>query len=291
MTNAQASGARATSDSGPAPSRAKQAERADQADRADEVGVEMVGRVAVVEVRRQPHNFTDVRLLTQLADTVERLEAERSCGAVVLASGARSFSAGADFASGGLGDDPDEGFRGATRRFYDQALRLFRAGLPMVAAVHGPAVGAGVGLALACDLRVTCPEAWMAASFVRLGIHPGFGISVTLPELVGPARAADLLLTGRRVGGEEAVRLGLADRCVPRESVRDEAVRLAAEIAGGAPLAVRSVRATLRGGLADRVATALEHELDEQARLRETADAAEGVAATAERREPRFQGA
>lgn len=261
-----------------------------------DLGVSHEGSVAVVELRRPPHNFTDVALLTDLADTLHGLADDGRSRAVVLCAQGRSFSAGANFAAGGVGepgaaDGDRHGFGDPTRRFYAQAVRIFEAPLPMVAALHGPAVGAGAGLALACDLRVGCPQAWIGTTFVRLGLHPGFGISVTLPELVGPARAADLLLTGRRVYGEEAYRLGLLDRLVDDvEAVRPAAVDLAAEIAAAAPLAVRATRATLRAGLADRVRAATEHELAEQSRLSGTEDAAEGIRASLERREPRFQG-
>jgi len=229
-------------------------------------------------------------VLGELADAVEDVDGDDGCRALVLAAEGRSFCAGANFAGGGEGVEAG-GFRPNARRFYDQALRLFAASTPMVAAVHGAAVGGGLGLALVADVRVTCPEARLTVNFVQLGIHPGFGTSVTLPELVGPARAADLFLTGRRVGGEEAVRLGLADRCVPQAEVRDTALALAGEIAGAAPLAVHAVRRTLRAGLVERVRTALEHELDEQARLVETEDAREGIAAAFERRTPTFRGA
>jgi enoyl-CoA hydratase/carnithine racemase len=255
-----------------------------------DVGVDITDdRVAVIEIRRPPHNYTDVELIREIADHLDRLESSGEARAVVLCSEGRSFSAGANFAGGGVGGD-GASFGSGTRRFYDQALRLFDAALPIVAAVHGPAVGAGLGLALACDLRVTCPEAWFGATFVRLGIHAGFGISVTLPELLGPARAADLLLTGRRVKGDEAVELGLANRCVPQEEVREAAIALATEIATAAPMAVVATKKTLRAGLADRVRAQLDHELAEQARLSATDDGAEGIKASLERRAPVFTG-
>jgi enoyl-CoA hydratase/carnithine racemase len=181
-------------------------------------------------------------------------------------------------------------FREVVSRFYAQAERVFAIAKPMVAAVHGPAVGAGLGLALACDLRVTCSDAFFAGNFVRLGIHPGFALTITLPELIGPGRASDLLLTGRRVSGEEAVEIGLAERFVPGDKVRDAAIELAHEIAEAAPLAVTATRATLRAGLADRVKAALERELEEQARLMETTDAGEGISAMLARRPPNFRG-
>ena len=258
-----------------------------------DVAVERVDHVGVVELRRPPHNFVDPAVLGDLADAVDALDGDPACRAIVVAADGKSFCAGANFAAAAdaeasSGDVPD--FRTGARRFYDQALRLFAATTPMVAAVHGPAVGGGLGLALVADLRVTCPEARFAANFVKLGIHPGFGSTVTLPELVGPARAADLFLTGRRVGGEEALRLGLADRCVVRAGVRDAALELAGEVAGAAPLAVAAVRATLRRGLVERVRAALEHELEEQARLVATDDAREGMAAVFGRRDPIFRG-
>jgi len=259
------------------------------------VATERHDHVTLVELRRPPHNFVDHEMLAAVADAVEAADADPACRAVVVAAAGTAFCAGVNFGAAAAEGDGGPGaagaaFRGAAERFYEQATRLFRVSVPLVAAVHGAAVGGGLGLALACDLRVACPEARLAANFVRLGIHPGFGLSVTLPELVGPSRAADLLLTGRRVGGEEARSMGLVDRCVARDDVRAEALRLAAEIAAAAPLAVVAVRATLRRGLADRVEAALTRELDEQARLAATDDAREGIEAVFGRREPAFRG-
>ena len=176
-----------------------------------------------------------------------------------------------------------------TEDLYAAAVRLFRTRKPIIAAVQGAAIGGGLGLALAADFRVAAPEARFSANFARLGFHQGFGLSVTLPRLVGEQAAAELLYTGRRVGGEEAVALGLADRLASLETVRDAALGFAEEIAGSAPLAVESIRATLRGDLADRVAAATVHEAAEQARLRATADFAEGTRAMIERRPPAFR--
>lgn len=250
------------------------------------VAATLDGRIGLVELRNPPHNFVDGPLLDGVADALE--ETAAGCRAIVLAAEGRSFCAGANFTTGG--DAPAGGFRELVARIYANAERIFSVPVPVVAAVHGPAVGAGVGLALACDLRVTCPQAHFGANFVRLGIHPGFGITVTLPELVGPGAAADLLLTGRRVGGEEAVRMGLADRCVPASEVRASALALATEIAEAAPLAVTATRATLRRGLVERVREAMERELEEQTRLIATADAAEGIAAMLGKRKPEFEG-
>lgn len=236
--------------------------------------------VALLEISRPPYNHVSVDMLRTLADTLERLDADPGVRCTVLAAEGRVFCAGADF-SGGASDP------GA---LYAQAMRLFRIAKPMVAAVHGAAVGAGLGLAVAADFRVTCAEARFSANFNRLGFHPGFGLSVTLPRLVGPQQASLLLYTGRRIGGEEALRIGLADQLVAEADVRASALALAAEIAQSAPLAVTSTRATLRQGLADEVARVNAHEREVQQLHYATADFREGVRAMAERRPPQFEG-
>jgi enoyl-CoA hydratase/carnithine racemase len=247
-----------------------------------DVSVERAGDVAVAELRRPPHNFFDHGLIAELAGALEELDRDPGCRAVVLASEGRSFCAGADFS--GASGSVDGG------SLYREALRLFAVPIPVVAAVHGPAIGGGLGLALVADFRVTCPEARFSANFTQLGFHPGFALTVTLPELVGRQAARDLFFSGRRVGGEEATRLGLADECVEQAAVRDRAVERARGIAASAPLAVRAVKATLDRGRLDRLREATDHELSEQARLLATDDAKEGIQASIERRPPTFSG-
>ena len=169
-------------------------------------------------------------------------------------------------------------------------FRSFRCKKPIVAAVHGAAIGGGLGLAVSADFRVTCPEARFSANFTKLGFHPGFGLTVTLPELIGKNNAELMFYTSRRVTGEDAYKMGLANECVPQDQVRTAAMKLAAEIAECAPLGLLSTRATMRAGLADRVMAATEHELAEQTRLRATEDFKEGVKATEERRFANFKG-
>jgi enoyl-CoA hydratase/carnithine racemase len=252
----------------------------------DDVAVEVGDdHVATVEIRRPPNNFFDADLICGLADALEGLAAgdRGDVRAVVLCSAGRHFCAGANFGAGGRGEND-------AARLYREAVRLFRQPLPVVAAVQGAAVGGGLGLALAADFRVASPEARFTANFALLGFHQGFGLSVTLPRVVGVQAATALLTTGRRVGGEEALRLGLADSLAPAEGLRDEARSLAAEMAAAAPLAVRAIRATLRAGLADEVAAAVDHERAEQERLMRTADFREGLSAVAERRPGHFTG-
>lgn len=262
----------------------------------DAIGVQLEDFVATVEIRRGPHNYFDRAMIREIADVFEALDDDPACRAIVLAADGKSFCAGARLGSGGNRSEnaPSTGsgggqesssetaFRRDSGGLYREAIRLFRARTPVVAAVHGAAIGGGLGLALVADFRVTCPEARFAANFAQLGFHPGFGLSVTLPELVGRSQAMRLALTGCRIKGEEALAIGLADRLVSLDEVRATALEMAREIAASAPLAVESIRATLRRGLADRVQEILEHELTEQERLIQTQDAKEGIRATAE---------
>jgi enoyl-CoA hydratase/carnithine racemase len=256
------------------------------------IGVETHGNVGLIELQEPPHNFLQVAQVKAVADALEDFEAQPTIGSVVLAAQGRSFCAGANFGgSSSDGDTPaDRGTGGSPEELYAQAARLCAAAVPVVAAVQGPAIGGGLGLAMTASMRVTCPEARFSANFVRLGIHQGFGLSVTLPELIGPSKAALVLLSGRRFKGEEATELGMADVCVPLEQVRETAFELANEIALGAPLAIRAINRTLRDGLADRVRAATKHEAAEQARLFQTDDAREGLASVSERRPGRFTG-
>jgi enoyl-CoA hydratase/carnithine racemase len=243
-------------------------------------------RVGTAEIARPPDNFFDVDLIASLADAYAWLD-EQAARVIVLCSEGKHFCAGADFA--GRAERARPGAGGA-RNLYVEAVRLFRAQLPVVAAVQGAAVGGGLGLACSADFRVASPRARFWANFARLGLHHGFGLTVTLPGIVGQQRALEMLYTGRRVGGEEAARIGLADRLADRLELRAAAYELAAEVAASGPLAVRSIRATMRGGLADRIREATDHEVAEQEQLQRTADFAEGVRASAERRAPRFEG-
>jgi 2-(1,2-epoxy-1,2-dihydrophenyl)acetyl-CoA isomerase len=249
--------------------------------------------VATAELHRPPDNYFDLTLIRSLADAYQALDTDPRCRAIVLCAEGKHFCAGANLGGGsggsggsgtgdGLGDGP-----GA---LYREAIRLFEAGKPVVAAVHGAAIGGGLGLACSADFRVGCPEARFAANFARLGFHHGFGLTVTLPAIVGQQQSMILLYTGRRIGGEQAADMGLCDLLVPAGRVRAEAHALAAEIAASGPLAVQSIRATMRGDLAGQIRAATDREAAEQGRLLGTADFREGVRAMSERRPPRFEG-
>jgi 2-(1,2-epoxy-1,2-dihydrophenyl)acetyl-CoA isomerase len=237
--------------------------------------------VALAEIQRPPDNYFDRALIASLADALEALDAADGCRVALLCSAGKHFCAGANFRQRTL--DTEGG-----RHLYDEAVRLFETRKPVVAAVQGAAIGGGLGLALVADLRIAAPEARFSANFARLGFHHGFGLSVTLPALVGQQRALELLYTGRRVPGEEALRLGLCDRLAPLSELRAQARGFASEIAASAPLAIEAIRATQRGELAQRIRAATARERAEQERLQGTADFREGLRAMAERREPDF---
>jgi enoyl-CoA hydratase/carnithine racemase len=246
------------------------------------------GHVAIVEFSRPPHNHFDHALVAALAGAFERLDKDAGCRAILLCSAGKSFCAGANLARASGDGEAIPGAR--FPHVYKEGLRLFRTAKPIVAAVQGPAIGAGVGLALVADFRVGCPETRFSTNFSKIGFHPGFAITATLPHVVGHQHAAAMLYTGRRLKGEEALRIGLLDELTTLDDVRAAAMRLAREIAEAAPLAVMSIRQTLRRGVLDRIEAATERELVEQNWLKLTEDFVEGRAAVDARRTADFRG-
>lgn len=244
--------------------------------------------VAFVEIHRPPSNFFDADLINAISDAYEQLDEDPSCRAIVLCAEGKHFCAGANFTAPAEASPRDAG--APPRDLYTEAARIIEARTPVVAAVHGAAIGGGLGLACSADFRVGCSETRMAANFAQLGFHHGFGLTITLPPIVGQQRALELLLTGKRIDGETAHQIGLLDRFVAADEVRAEAHRFALEIASSAPLAVASIRATMRAGLGERYRQATAHEGKEQASLRATEDFREGITASAERRAPLFRG-
>lgn len=241
--------------------------------------------VAVIELNRPPANYFDKLLIGEIADAAHDLISQ-GARAIVLAAAGKHFCAGANFAHGEMADDRAE----SARALYQEAARLFDIPVPVIAAVQGSAVGGGVGLACAADFRVAAPSTRFHANFSMLGFHHGFGLSVTLPEIVGLQHALDLLGSSRRITGEQALRIGLADRLVPDGEQRAEAVRWALDFAAAAPLAVQSIKHTLRGSLAARVRAALDREHEQQTRLWATDDCRIGIEANLARHPPTFTG-
>lgn len=221
---------------------------------------------------------------------IAELKADAGIRCVVVTGAGRAFSAGGNTTwlaeSGAL---PTPALREQMLGFYRTWLAIRDLEVPTIAAVNGAAVGAGLGIALACDIRYAAAGAKLGASFVRLGLHPGMGISWLLPEVVGDAAARDLLLTGRLVDADEALRLGLVTRVIEPEVLLDEVLVTAAQIAANAPLATRYTKATLR-----RQRTSLDETLQLEALAQPitfgTEDLQEGIAAIQARRAPVFTG-
>jgi enoyl-CoA hydratase/carnithine racemase len=234
-----------------------------------------------------------------LRDATAALRDDASLRAAVLTGAGRAFSAGGDLemieAKARLGAaSPGGAVRQENSDFMERFYRLYLSvrdlPFPTVAAVGGPAIGAGLCVALGCDVRVAARDAKLGLNFTRLGIHPGMGSSWTLPRLVGPARAAELLFTGRIVDGLEAERIGLVNRAVERAEVLPAALELAREMAASAPLAVRGAKQALARSLASTLDEQLRFEAGQQALNYESADLREGLAAVREKRAPRFEG-
>ena len=253
------------------------------------VTTQISGHVAEIRFAKPPLNFACPELLRKIADELDVIDQNADIRCSVLASDGKSFCAGADLA----GDESVTGGDGmnAIGELYVQAERLFRRKKPMIAAIQGAAIGAGIGLALSADFRIAAPAARLGANFTRLGFHPGFGLTCTLPRLVGEQHAAWMMLSSERVKPEQALAWGLVDRLAEQDDLLAEAHKMAGEIAANAPLALLAVRATTMRGLADQVVIAMRHEHAEQGILKATQDYAEGVASVFERREAKFIGA
>ena len=256
------------------------------------INTQTMGPVTLLELNNPPHNFFDVHSLTELADALLALDDDDQCRAIVLCSAGKNFCAGGNFGTGQAGSGyatfSKQQFATGIRQVYGQAARMFGNTKPIVAAVQGSATGGGLGLALLADFRVASKQSKFWANFTKLGIHTGFGATVTLPRVIGIQQAHKMLMTARRIDGVEAERIGLVDVLTSNEQIRAQAIALAQEISANAPLAVESIRAAVREGLQAAVTAAIEVEIAEQSRLRVTQDAEEGIKAVAEQRPGKF---
>ncbi len=263
------------------------------------VQVEREAGVATLTLHDPERRNAMTRALGEaFAARVAELREDASVRALVLTGAGRAFSAGGDLAMlealaarGADGADAARAeIRDTMRSFYDLFLSVRDLACPTIAAINGPAIGAGLCVALACDLRLAARGARLALNFTRLAIHPGMGATWTLPRLVGPAVAAELLFTSRSLDAEEAEGVGLVNRCVEPEELLPCARELAAEIAANGPLAVRGTRRALAGALDRTLGEQLDFEAQEQADCLGSRDVREGLAAVRERRDPKFAG-
>ena len=230
-------------------------------------------------------------LTSAFADAVATLKPDRTVRCVVVTGEGSAFCAGGDLSW--IGESPDmsvDAIRDRMLPFYRTWLSIRDLEVPSIAAVNGHAVGAGLCLALACDLRYAARGAKMSAPFTQLGMHAGMACTWLLPEVVGVAAARELLFTGRAVEGDEALRLGLVNGVYDGGELHDAVLAVASRIAGAAPIATRLTKAGLRAGGHGSMEAALQYEALAQPVTFATSDLTEGLAATREKRAPNFQG-
>jgi enoyl-CoA hydratase len=246
--------------------------------------------VATVTLNRpEVHNAMNAAMRRELTACFTALATDDAVRAVVVAgAGDRAFSAGADIREF-VEPEPPTVFRERRRRL-DFRRAMDACSQPLIAAIRGWALGGGLELALACDIRIAGDDARLGLPEVTLGIIPGGGGTQRLPRLIGRGKALELILTGARIGAEDALRLGLVERVVPAADVLREAHALARSIAERAPLAVRYAKEAVVKGLELPLAAGLRLERDLSALLRTTEDRLEGARAFLDKRPPRWTG-
>ena len=239
---------------------------------------------AYIKINRPPHNFFDTNLISQIADILEEMDKEKQCRSIILSSEGKNFCAGADFSKSNFTSE-----KNVYENLYKQAIRLFKTNKPIIASIQGAAIGGGLGVALSADFRVTCKEARFSANFGKLGFHQGFGTTVTLPRVVGNQKAKLMLLTSKRISGDEAYNIGLVDYLAEHSELMNKAQELSSEINSSGPLGIKSIRKTLNKGLVEEIEKIVKLEAREQNILRDTKDFKEGINASINRRQPIFK--
>lgn len=221
--------------------------------------------VGIVEIRRGAETYITVHVLRAVADALEALAAHPDCGAMVVRSTGKHFCAGRDWATA---RDPED----TAAAIYGTAPRLLSLTKPWIAELTGGSIGVGMGFALCADYRIAAENAYLWPKFVDIGIHHGFGMTATLPWLVGTQRATEMLSTGRRISMDEGLRVGLADRVAPLNEVESAAHEFAATLAAKPRHALAAIKSTMRTPLLEQFITVIEHEQIVQRSLYESAD-------------------
>lgn len=248
------------------------------------------GGVGVITLNRPgAMNAITAGMLEELGDALEEAERDESVRALVLTGAGRAFCAGQDV--GVLSEGKREDLVALLRDKYTPVLlKLYGIEKPVIAAINGAALGSGCNLALACDFRIASEQASLGEVFVSIGAGPDTGCSYFLPRLVGMARAAELIYTGRIIDAGEAERLGLVNKVVPPEKLMDDAMAFAARLAKGPTRAIGLAKRALQRGLALDLEGVLNLEIELQSELITTEDFQEGVKAFLEKRRPKFKG-
>lgn len=250
------------------------------------------GIATLVMNRPDRLNALNNELAAALNDALERIAVDESVRVLVITGAGRAFCAGGDLALIGKGraTGATQSLEPLLRSGMQAVLRMRSMSQPVVAAVNGAAAGAGMNLALAADIRIAAEEATFGQNFAKVGLFPDFGGTYFLPQLIGPAKAAELFYTGDMIDAKTALRLGVVNHIVPGAHLETEVKALAQKIMQGPPLAIQAVKRALFGSEKRKLAEALEHEVQEQVRCYLSDDCSEGIRAFFEKRPPQFRG-
>jgi 2-(1,2-epoxy-1,2-dihydrophenyl)acetyl-CoA isomerase len=247
------------------------------------------GVVGVTFNRPELLNAIDEQTVVELYDVLDRLPDDRDARVLLLRGAGRAFSSGGDLSSGDMAPGSDLG-RFVESHFNPVLEKLYDLPLPVVSAVHGPAVGVGCSLALAADIVLATPSAYFLLAFVRVGLTPDLGATWLIPRHVGRARALGMLLLGERIIAQRAADWGLIWDCVAEEGFEAEIARITDQLAKGPTMAYAMIRRGMREALETGLTEALRRERLNQRLAGQSSDFLEGVTAFAEKRAPRFQG-
>jgi enoyl-CoA hydratase/carnithine racemase len=250
------------------------------------------GITTLVMNRPERLNALNTELASELNDALCRAAADESVRVVVITGAGRAFCAGGDLALIGKGrqSGKTDDLEPLLRSGMQSVLKMRSMTQPVIAAVNGPAAGAGMNIALAADIRIAAEEATFGQNFAKVGLFPDFGGTYFLPQLVGQSVAAELFYTGDMIDAKTALRLGIVNHVVPSAQLETEAKNLAMKIMQGPPVAIRAVKRAIFGSERRKLADALEKEVQEQIRCYLSDDCSEGIRAFLEKRSPAFQG-
>lgn len=250
------------------------------------------GIATLVMNRPEKLNALTAALSTALNEAFARIANDDSVRVVVVCGAGRAFCSGGDLGAIGKGRERNEtaGLEPILRSGMQAVLKMRLMPQPVIAAVNGPAAGAGLNLALAADIRIAADNATFGQTFSRVGLFPDYGGTYFLPQLVGPSVAAELFYTGDMIDAQTALKLGIVNRVVPAAQLETEVNGLAQKIAQGPPLAIRAIKNALFGKSKRELMKALDHEVQEQMKCFYSADCSEGIRAFFEKRAPKFEG-